>query len=46
MATQGVMERMLLNEDIPGSVAFAEGEIKRLLMGHVSMGELVMTGGL
>jgi len=43
---QGVLARMLLHEDIPGAVAFAESEIRRLLSGGVPLAELVMTGGL
>ncbi|KAF5833190.1 DNA polymerase family B-domain-containing protein [Dunaliella salina] len=43
---QGVLERMLLHEDIPGAVAFAEAEIHRLLTGRIFMWELIMNGGL
>lgn len=42
----GCLVRILMQEDIPGAVAFAEGQIRRLLTGRVSMHELVMTGGL
>lgn len=35
-----------LHECCRGAVAFVEGEVRRLLSGHVSLWELVMTGGL
>ena len=36
----------VLQEDVPGAVAFAKGEVKRLLLGQCNVAELVMTGGL
>ena len=35
-----------MQEDVAGAVAFAKGEIRRLLQGQVTVAELVMTGGL
>ena len=44
--TQGALERILLRSDVPGAVSFVQGEITRLLTGHVGVWELAMTGGL
>lgn len=35
-----------MHRDVPGAVAFSEGQIARLLSGRVEMWELAMTGGL
>lgn len=32
--------------DVPCAVSFVEGEVSRLLTGHVGVWELAMTGGL
>lgn len=43
---QGALQHILMRSDVPGAVSFVEGEIQRLLTGHVSVWELAMTGGL
>lgn len=45
-AAQGALQRILLQSDVPAAVSFVEGEIMRLLTGHVGVWELAMTGGL
>lgn len=46
LLVQGGLERILMQRDVPGAVAFVEGEVSRLLSGKVEMWELAMTGGL
>jgi len=46
LLVQGALERILMRRDVPGAVAFVEGEVSRLLSGKVEMWELAMTGGL
>jgi hypothetical protein len=46
LLVQGALERILMQQDVPGAVAFVEGEVSRLLSGKVEMWELAMTGGL
>lgn len=43
---QGCLEYILLRDDMPGAVRFAESEISRLMAGRVELWELTMTGGL
>lgn len=43
---QGALQRILIQGDVPAAVSFVEGEITRLLTGHVGVWELAMTGGL
>jgi DNA polymerase delta subunit 1 len=43
---QGALQRILMQADVPSAVSFVEGEITRLLTGHVGVWELAMTGGL
>jgi len=42
----GALVRILMHNDVHGAISFAEGEIQRLLSGHVGLHELIMTGGL
>jgi len=42
----GSLVRILMKDDVSGAVAFAEGEIRRLLSGKADIYEFVMTGGL
>jgi len=42
----GSLVRILMKDDVLGAVAFAEGEIRRLLSGKADIYEFIMTGGL
>ncbi|KAK9916419.1 hypothetical protein WJX75_002409 [Coccomyxa subellipsoidea] len=43
---QGVLARIIMQEDMTGAVEYAEGQIRRLLSGQVELWELPLTGGL
>ncbi|KAF8067421.1 POLD1 [Scenedesmus sp. PABB004] len=42
----GAVDRIVMHDDVPGAVSFAQSEIARLLSGDVRVDELAMTGGL
>eukprot|EP00887_Chlorella_sp_A99_P005178 scaffold1.g5178.t1 len=42
----GALVRIIMQGDVEAAVRFVEGEVLRLLLGRVDLGELVMTGGL
>ena len=42
----GVLQRVLVRRDVPGSVEYVKGRIEELLTGRVDISELVITKGL
>jgi DNA polymerase delta subunit 1 len=46
MTLQGVIKRIVMQDDVDAAVEFAKAQIRRLLSGRCELWELVMTGGL